>query len=406
MKSSVYSFAVLAMAPCSAFALGVSIIDQDAHATARGNAFTATADNPSAIYYNPAGITQIEGLNVREGFYGISLQSKADPDGPNNSAKTESEYQAAPQYFLTYKPHDSRIAVGLGIYAPFGFGLKYPDNTAFRTLAKEGRIVFVSINPVVAWQVTKTLSIAAAPAVNEAHIKLSQGVVTRTDNYEFRGEGVGYGINAGLLWAPHPMHSLGLTYRSATSIDFSGHSKLHIPSFSVSTPGGSIKIPGTKVENDANLDYNFPQSVVAGYSFRPTPLWNLEANIEWTDWDSLNTVTLRQSKSADIPLQFNWESSFSYKFGVTRELPRGLNVSAGYLYSENSVPNESFNPLIPDSNRHVFSIGIGQQFKRLSWDLAYQHAHGPERRIENGTLANGTYRFKSNALTFTVGFRF
>src|SRR5687768_12191734 len=45
--------------PASSFALGIRIADQDARATARGNAFTATADNPSAIYYNPAGITQL-----------------------------------------------------------------------------------------------------------------------------------------------------------------------------------------------------------------------------------------------------------------------------------------------------------------------------------------------------------
>src|SRR5213083_2807851 len=45
--------------PTVSFALGIRIADQDARATARGNAFTATADNPSAIYYNPAGITQL-----------------------------------------------------------------------------------------------------------------------------------------------------------------------------------------------------------------------------------------------------------------------------------------------------------------------------------------------------------
>src|SRR5271166_2905299 len=52
---------------------GFRLPDQDAFATARGEAFVATADNPSAIYYNPAGITQLEGSNVRGGVYGIYL---------------------------------------------------------------------------------------------------------------------------------------------------------------------------------------------------------------------------------------------------------------------------------------------------------------------------------------------
>src|SRR5688500_17253838 len=94
--------------PASAFALGIRIADQDARATARGNAFTATADNPSAIYYNPAGITQLYrsvepqpltlslskdgkskvpmepeaseyGLRTRMGVYSITIETRVDP---------------------------------------------------------------------------------------------------------------------------------------------------------------------------------------------------------------------------------------------------------------------------------------------------------------------------------------
>src|SRR6266850_7985010 len=55
------------------FANGFGLPDQDAFATARGEAFVATADNPSAIYYNPAGISQLKGGNFRGGIYGIYL---------------------------------------------------------------------------------------------------------------------------------------------------------------------------------------------------------------------------------------------------------------------------------------------------------------------------------------------
>ena len=52
----------------SLFANGFRLPDQDAFATARGEAFAATADNASAIYYNPAGISQLEGFNFRAEF--------------------------------------------------------------------------------------------------------------------------------------------------------------------------------------------------------------------------------------------------------------------------------------------------------------------------------------------------
>jgi long-chain fatty acid transport protein len=394
-----------ALAPASAFALGIRIPDQNAYATARGDAFAATADNPSAVYYNPAGLAQLSGTRALLGAYSIALEAEVDPDF-GDSVDTKNELQAAPQFFLSHQLQNRPVVFGLGVYSPFGFGLEYPNDAPFRTLATKGRIQFISVSAVVAWKITDSLSIGAGPAVNYARVKLARGIgLTAGDEFLFEGEGVGYGFSGGVMWTPHPMHSFGATYRSATTIDFSGHSRVRIPAFTVETPFGPFPIDRLETEEDANFEYDFPQTVTVGYSFRPTPDWNLEFNLDWTDWDSLNTLTLRQG-SGDVALPFNWESSFLYEFGVTRQLPRGFSVSAGYVYSENSIPNESFNPLIPDSNRHIFSFGFGQRLDHLSWDIAYQYAYGPERHIDNGTLANGRYRFESHSVSLTLGYHF
>src|ERR1017187_9479213 len=57
-----------------AWAGGFDVPDQDAFVIGHGMAFVATADNPAAIYYNPAGITQLQGSNLRMGIYAIDLQ--------------------------------------------------------------------------------------------------------------------------------------------------------------------------------------------------------------------------------------------------------------------------------------------------------------------------------------------
>src|SRR5437773_11800257 len=66
---------LFALATLPAFGLGTRIPNQDAEAQARGNAFAATADTPAAIYYNPAGISQLEGLNAQFGIHLISVNS-------------------------------------------------------------------------------------------------------------------------------------------------------------------------------------------------------------------------------------------------------------------------------------------------------------------------------------------
>ena len=408
MKPSVSLFCLVSLLvlPSAAFSLGFRVADHNAEATARGEAFAATADNPSAIYFNPAGITQLSGTQTLLSCYAISIKERVDLDAPDDSfSSTNTELQPVPTFFVTWKPKDHPIALGLGVYAPFGFSLEYPDDTPFRNLAKEGSIQYVTINPVIAWQVCDTLSVAAGPTVNLAKAKLTRGVIAPGDYFDFEGQGVSYGFTAGILWHPHPMHHFGLTYRSGSKIDFSGHASLNTDPFTVATPFGPFTVPGIDLNEDANGEIQFPQTITFGYSFRPTENWNFEFNIDWTDWDSLNTVTLKKP-SGDVALPFNYESSFFYEFGITRKLPANLQVSVGYIYSENSVPDESFNPIVPDSNRHIFSGGISQRFEHFNWALAYQYTVGPERTISQGTIADGDYRMEGHAAILSLGYNF
>lgn len=396
---------LVVLTPSAAWSLGTRIPDQNPAATARGDAFAATADDPSAIYYNPAGITQFDGTRALLGGYAISLKARVDLDSGDSFSSTNTDFQIAPQAYLTWKPKDQPIALGLGVYAPFGFALEYPDDTAFRTIAKEGRIQYLTINPVFALKVTRTLSIAVGPTINFGEAELEQGVLAKGDRFRFEGDGVAYGFNAGILWQPHAQHSFGLNYRSATAVDFDGHTELQYDGFDVPTPFGPFPVPGVNRREDASAKFDFPQTIVLGYSFRPREDWNFEVNVDWTDWDSLNVVTLKQ-KSGNVLLPFNWRSSFMYEFGVTKKFANGLRASAGYVYSENSVPNESFNPIVPDSDRHIFSVGLGQRLASFSWDLAYQYTYGPARTIDQGTAADGTYRFDSHAVTLSLGYHF
>lgn len=405
MKKSFIFAMTMGFATVNVFALGIKLTDQDAYATARGNAFVATADNPAAVYYNPAGITQLEGENVRLGGYGISITSKFTPPG-GSSFENKDEIHVLPQFYYTFSPAKSAISLGLGAYSPYGLSIEYPDTSVFRTLARKSSIKYFTLSPVIGLQVSKTFSIGFGPAINYAEAELHQGIIQPGDDFSFKGSDISYSFIAGLLWQPTPQHSFGLTYHGDASSDFSGHSSVRTKDFTFPTPFGPFTVPGTKFEEDANAKFHFPQTIVAGYSFRPTPDWNIELNVDWTDWETLDTVTLHQQNSANIGLPFNWRSSFMYEAGVTRKFAHGFSASAGYMYAENSVPESSFNPSVPDSNHHVFSAGVGQRTGRFNWDLAYQFTYGPTRNINNGTLADGTYRFNSHAITLSAGLKF
>src|SRR5580765_3279989 len=104
--------AVLVLAaPVCAFANGMRLASLDGFATARGEAFAATADNPSAIYYNPAGITQIEGDCLRSGMYSIYLDPSFTPPATAPNAGTtynvNKHFAFVPQTFFTHTPAGS-----------------------------------------------------------------------------------------------------------------------------------------------------------------------------------------------------------------------------------------------------------------------------------------------------------
>ena len=390
--------------PASLFALGFRMPDGDAFATARGEAFVATADNPSAIFYNPAGITQIDGLAVRLGSYNITVNDKFSSHDITNNTITE--VQAIPNFYATYKPDGSRFAFGLGTYSPYGLALRWHDDTPFRTLAKQGQLLYLCVNPVIAMEIVDGLSISIGPTFNYANISREQGIAMPGDNFKFEGDGTAFGFTAGVLWQPAPQHSFGISYRSATDVTFDGRTSIELTGAEIQGYKafyGKVPFP---VNENGTATIRFPQFIKAGYSFRPTPEWNLEADIDWTDWDSLNTVTLHKQTTGDTKLPFNWDSSFMFEFGCTRYFPCGIHVSGGYCYSMSSVSESAFNPGIPDSDRHIFSAGVGGKISKMTWDLAYQVSYGPPRSIQNGTAANGTYTFLSHAISLSMGYQF
>jgi long-chain fatty acid transport protein len=243
--------------------------------------------------------------------------------------------------------------------------------------------------------VTKTLSIAAGVSWDHAESELlfrPFGV----DYARFRGRADDIAYNAGILWQPSDMHSFGLTYRSVSTMNLKGHSDTHlVVPFSLNVSGES-----------AMTDFKFPQTITAGYSFRPNPCWNFEFDADWADWHRLKQLTLIKTLTPSQSLTLDWQSSWMLEFGATRYLPDNWQVSAGYIYSMNSTPSANFNPIVPDSDRHIFSVGVGKRYKHLSWDLTYQLSYGPDRTITGEPGINGTYQFISHAVAASLGCHF
>ena len=403
---------ILSSAAISTYATGFDLPDQDAFAIGRGMAFVATADNPSAIYYNPAGIAQLTGNNLRAGIYGVYVDPSYTPPGGGHTYHNEDKLHAIPQFYYTYGRTNWPVSFGLGVYSPFGLSLKWPQDTGFRTIATQGALTTVAINPVVAFKLPYNLSIGGGVVVDYANVDLQQGLTPFPNNDLFRikGDGWGIGYNLGLLWQPHEKISIGASFRSAITANLNGQTESEMNSVQPT------------MYSSASADFPLPLKVIFGISYRPTPKWNFEFDADYTHWDSLGTVNIHQASPppilplSDVPLTLDWQSSWYYEFGVTRYFDNGWHVSAGYIFNENSVPDAHYTPLVADLDRHFFSIGTGFKGKCFDFDIAYQFGYGPTRTVTGSAPplgypstyhpADGDYGSISHAVAASVGWHF
>ena len=369
-------------------AVGLRLPNQDPEGIARGNAFVATADNPSAIYYNPAGISQLDGDHFRVGLYLISASTKFTSPA-NVKAKTDVSFQPVPQLYYTHEIKNTDFTLGLGVYAPYGLGMDWENNSPFEPYTHKGKLLYATVNPVVAWQMHPTLSLAIGPTLNYSDADLE------SLGFKFRGNAFAPGFIAGVLWKPHDKWSFGLKYHSATELNYSGHSEYPIaaplPTYSSTT-----------------AEARFPQFITAGISYRPNEKWNFEFDVDWTDWDDLNELIFQGTAFGSQSFQFNYRSSWMYQFGVTRQLGNGWFVSAGYIFSENSSPDADFNPLVPDSDLHLGSVGFGHHGKKWDWAVGYHFAYNDSRTVAgaNNSAFNGIYKTFNNAFNLSVTYKF
>ena len=387
----------LLLLPFAASGVGIRLPSQSAEAVARGNAFVATADTPAAIYYNPAGITQLKGQTAEAGFYVVTVG--VTYDSPNGvRVKNKSNFQPVPEVYYVNTPKDSKFSYGVGLYVPYGLGIKYPENTPFRTLVIEGQLQYITLNPVAAYQLTPTLSIAAGPTINYSKVYFKKGIgFSPNDYFKFMGDDFAFGFNAGIRWQPHEKLAFGAKYHYLTTENYGGHSE------------ASPYAPPTPT----TASLRFPQFAVVGVSYRPTEDWNIEVNVDWSDWDNVNQTVFKGTTGGDQVFPFNYQTSFMYELGVTRNLPNGWYISAGYFFSENSIPDKSFNPVVPDDDLHLGSIGVGHKGQRWNWALGYHFGINPARHVKNnqttsaiGETADGTYRYFNQALTASASYKF
>jgi len=395
-----------------AFASGFMIPEQGAKAMGMSNAFGAIADDASANWFNPAGLS----------FQEDNVSGSADLVYPINEFTTGGQTYTAkkgvhvvPQVYLRYGKEDSSLSYGLGINAPFGLAVDWTDSGApFTGLAAGGKgvtfseIQAVHVNPNLAYQINDNISVAVGVQYyNAFKVHLDNEVIN------IGGSGDGFGGNFAAMYKTDTW-SIGGGYRSKVKIDITGTA--------VGQAGASaLGLEG--IGANATTSVTFPAIHTLSFAYKVNSALLVSMQVDRVDWSSFDKIVVNYdpsalnalTASADDPsgrtstIDENWKATIAVRLGAELKLDDSSHLRLGYTNDPTPTNETDFSPRLPGNDRWLISMGYGQKISDdLTMDLAYMYASLADRTAVAPTNANyqGVYTGKVHLFAGGVTYKY
>ncbi|MDQ6998360.1 MAG: outer membrane protein transport protein [Mariprofundus sp.] len=360
---------LLLMGSFSAHAGGFEQANQSAAAVGLSNAFAATANDASALVYNPSGIAWVSGMNITAGLDVEYRDSSVLLPGvaPNNGIEPNVGY-----IFATWSPLDSHWSGGVG-FAPLYYinndwGLAFPS-----TAVNPSGLTKVTVDHTtfdVVYAINSDLAIGAGADWYITRANLTQGAKSFRDN-DFGG----FGGHVSLMWKPAYAWSIGAMLRSGARIDIAG-------------------------KTADTMSFKLPDQVTFGVAHDFADVWRLETDVKWTRWSALKDMHVKTAGVITQSNALNLRDTFTAMAGLTWTWRPGAQARLGYAYDPGANKSAGFSPVIADQDGHKVSIGAGADIYNMHVDLAYQYTF-LKNITATGSYA-GVYRDRRQSLLLSI----
>jgi long-chain fatty acid transport protein len=414
------------MTSVTAFGAGFSIFEQGAKATGMAGAFVATADDPSAIFYNPAGLAQQREMSVLAGATFINFTNEFTGD-PNSiyTAGTEGKYDRhtfIPPNVYGIIPIGDNLTFGVGTFSAWGLRTDWADPWVGRFVSRDADLKTLSVQPTLAWQTTDgRFALGAGVEYRRARVILNQNIplpfpnpftgrITDIGNARLASDyGSDIGYNVGLLFKPSERIRFGASYRSDMEIELEGEADFT----QISTGNQQLDglVASTFPQDDTiKTDFPFPAVAAVGVAFSPNDRWDIEFDITHMTWSRFEAlaVDFDNQPARSFVREQNWDDSSAFRLGANIAATPEWDVRLGAIYDQNPQPTASVSPLLPDSDRIAGTMGAGFHRGPFTVDGSLMVLHFKDRSTngENPEGFDGTYETDALLWSFNLGYRF
>ncbi len=385
---------------------GYAILEQSV--SGLGNAFAggaAAAEDPSTIFFNPAGMSRLDSVQLQAqahwltlGAYfsndGSHLGTKDNDLGPITGRNNDGGFSVVvPSLYFVY-PLPAGFTAGLAVNSPFGLATKYDSDWVGRYMAVKSEIKTIDVSPCISYQVNDQFSIGAGLDVYTIEANLTNAIDFNQDGTplldgfsNLEADDDALGAHLGLLWQARPDTRLGVNYRSQVVSHVKGDADFAVPPALAGSAGLVF------FDQNVSSTLRLPASASLSVLHNLNDKIDLMADITWTDWSSFGTLDIDFANPAteavagrEIPEE--WRDTWRYSAGVSYKWSDTLKLRGGVCYDTAAVKSSRYrSPRIPDAARLWLTCGLSWRMAEHSvLDFGYVHIF-----VEDGGINNDSH---------------
>ncbi len=384
--------AIFAFCSGNVFAAGFQLFNEISARTAGlGAAMTARTDVVESAWFNPAVSAMLDGPKFMTGMAAVIPQMKLDSD--NGHWDMKDKVYPLPHVYGAM-PLGDKFGLSMAINVPYGLTTEWHNNWPgkFYAVYTELRCLFIS--PAIAIKPLDWISFSAGPNFVYATADMRKAVTPRVPGLKtnMKGEDWAYGYTVSMIAKPIKDWSFGVTYHSQVDIGLRGTARytMALPPFQ---------------KSDMWLDVSLPRTVSLGVATTAIKNFTFSMDIVWTDWSSYESLDFVYEKAPGtakpgvVRIPRNWEDAWAFKFGAEYTYNQMWQFRVAYAYDKSPIKNKYREPTLPTNDRHVFSVGLGWNYKHMGIDASYTYV-----LVENGGTSpmtptlDGTYKGQAHVI--------
>jgi len=342
------------------FGAGFQVNYQGLRQVAMGGTGTGWMWDASSIFYNPGGLARLKNIQAYGSvqFLMINTQYVQTPTGGYSERSKSQVFTPFNVYVGGRLREEGKLALGLGIYTPFGSGLSWNNNWEGRYVIQSIAMQTIFFQPTLSYKISDAISLGGGFVYATGNVKFKRAMPVQdnagNDGYaELKGRANGVGLNLGIHIMPTENVQLGINYRSQVNMTVrNGDARFVVPA------ALSSSFPNTDFKTEVPL----PQVFSVGIGVRPVKNLTLTAEVNWMGWKPYDTLFFDYEDNTpalqDTKAPRNYKNTVAFRLGANFKASPRFAVMGGFAYDPTPVADGFVSPDLPDADRWLVTTGL------------------------------------------------